>query len=175
MTDLENIINHYMKNIQVAIPCKIEKLSGMYADVKPQIYDKLEFPVIPSVPILYLGNKTKKLKFKSSVGDIVTVFFTQLDLGRFLASGVSGQASSTESFNLTNAFALPFNFHTMKDSEQMAIVDFEIIGNIKVTGTIEATGDITSGGDVKAGLTSLKTHIHSGVTTGGGRSGPPTV
>lgn len=42
--------------------------------------------------------------------------------------------------------------------------------------TINSNGHdvtVTGGGDVKAGSVSLKTHIHSGVQTGGGNSGPP--
>lgn len=43
----------------------------------------------------------------------------------------------------------------------------EVIGNLTVTGTITASGDITGEG------TSLHTHHHSGVTTGGGNTGAP--
>ena len=172
MLDIEKIIELYTKKIQVSIPCRIEKLSGMYADVKPLLFDDLDFPVISSVPILYIGSATKKLKFKSSVGDIVTVFFTQLDLGKFLALGTSGQVNSTESFNLTNAFALPFNLHTKPDSESMATADFEFIGDVDITGnldidgnltvdgTIDATGIIHSDVDVTAGSISLVNHTH---------------
>lgn len=54
-----------------------------------------------------------------------------------------------------------------------------INGNIELGGSItgsngaEYSGDIKTTGDVKAGTASLKTHIHSGVTTGSGDSGPP--
>ena len=44
---------------------------------------------------------------------------------------------------------------------------FKVVGNLQVTGTI-ASGE--GGGD----QVSLQTHTHSGVTTGGGTSGPPT-
>lgn len=39
--------------------------------------------------------------------------------------------------------------------------------NTQVTGPVVASGDVTGEG------TSLHTHVHSGVTTGGGNSGPP--
>lgn len=42
-----------------------------------------------------------------------------------------------------------------------------VTGNLKVSGSIMAVGDVT------AGPVSLLTHAHSGVTTGGGSSGPP--
>ena len=44
----------------------------------------------------------------------------------------------------------------------------EIIGPVTATETIVAQGDVTGDG------TSLHTHHHSGVTTGGGNTGPPT-
>lgn len=158
MTDLEKIIELNMKKIQVSIPCKIESLSGIYANVKPLIYDSLDFPVISSVPILYLGSASKKLKFKSSVGDIVTVFFSQLDLAKFLVSGTTGQVNSTESFNLTNAFALPFHFHSIADGEATATSDFEITGDIKVNGNIEVTGDVVASGISLVNHTHLYSH-----------------
>lgn len=46
-------------------------------------------------------------------------------------------------------------------------------GNISVDGNLTANGDIT-GATVKQGTVELGTHTHSGVTTGGGTSGPPT-
>ena len=172
MTDVEKLIEFYTKKIQVSIPCRIEKLSGMYADVKPLIYDDLDFPVISSVPILYIGGSNGKFKFKSSIGDVVTVFFTQLDLAKFQALGKTGQVNSKESFNLTNAFALPFNLHTKPDSEVIATTDFEFIGDVDITGnvnidgnltvdgTIDATGIIHSDIDVTAAGISLVNHTH---------------
>ncbi|MBO8136808.1 MAG: phage baseplate assembly protein V [Desulfotomaculum sp.] len=52
--------------------------------------------------------------------------------------------------------------------------------NIVTTGQVEITasgitvnGNITATGDVKAGGVSLKTHVHSGVTSGTESTGPP--
>ena len=44
---------------------------------------------------------------------------------------------------------------------------------VDVTGTVDASGRITSSTEVRAGTVNLKTHIHTGVSTGGGVSGPP--
>lgn len=51
-------------------------------------------------------------------------------------------------------------------------------GNIDVSGQMNVTGDVAvtgnlSGGTVKQGTVELGAHLHSGVTTGGGTSGPP--
>ncbi|SHN45948.1 phage baseplate assembly protein V [Chitinophaga sp. CF418] len=40
-------------------------------------------------------------------------------------------------------------------------------------GKITASADIETTGDIKAGTVSLKAHVHSGVVTGPGTSGPP--
>lgn len=48
----------------------------------------------------------------------------------------------------------------------------EIDGDITVTGNVTADGDV-EGTDVKAGIISLLTHKHTGVSTGGGTSGTP--
>ena len=40
------------------------------------------------------------------------------------------------------------------------------------SGSLAVTGDLT-GGTVKQGAVELGTHVHSGVATGGGDTGPP--
>lgn len=189
MTDLEKIISTFMNDIKIALPCEITKLSGMYAEVKPVIFDNVDFPVIPDVPICFFGSSSSNLKFKSSVGDIVTVFFTQMDLGNFLARGKTGQVLSKEKFNLTSAFALPFNIHSKTDSQQLPTLDFEFVGNVKIGGNLEVTGDIKSDGDIEADniqasgdieasgdiktlLVNLGTHVHP--TAAPGPPSPPT-
>lgn len=58
-------------------------------------------------------------------------------------------------------------------------VTIDTNGNIETGGNLDAGGDIDSGGtisaltDVSVGITTLKTHVHTGVTPGGGVSGPP--
>lgn len=46
-------------------------------------------------------------------------------------------------------------------------------GDINVTGDIHVTGSIDATGDIVASTVSLKTHLHSGVTTGGSNTGQP--
>lgn len=52
--------------------------------------------------------------------------------------------------------------------------NIDATGDVTTNGKVIATGDITTSGDVKAGLITLKTHKHIGVTTGAGTSGIPT-
>lgn len=48
-----------------------------------------------------------------------------------------------------------------------------INGTLHVTGKITTDDDVEASGDVKAGAISLATHLHGGVTTGGGQTGGP--
>lgn len=51
----------------------------------------------------------------------------------------------------------------------------ELKGDVVQTdGDITATGSITADGEITSGTIPLTTHKHTGVTTGGGTSGPPT-
>lgn len=46
-------------------------------------------------------------------------------------------------------------------------------GDINVIGDIHVTGDIDATGDIVAGTISLKTHVHSGVSTGSSNTNVP--
>ena len=46
-------------------------------------------------------------------------------------------------------------------------------GSSTMSGSLSVTGSVTASVDVVGGGKSLKTHTHSGVSTGSGSSGPP--
>lgn len=57
---------------------------------------------------------------------------------------------------------------------EVTCTELKVNGKITATGNIETTGTVKGTTDVVAGVgISLKTHVHSGVTTGAGASGPP--
>jgi phage baseplate assembly protein gpV len=53
------------------------------------------------------------------------------------------------------------------------ILALDNAGNVAITGNVTVTGKSTAQGDVIGNGTSLHTHIHSGVTAGGGNTGAP--
>lgn len=60
------------------------------------------------------------------------------------------------------------------DTIRLQAPTIELAGDVVQTdGDITATGFITADGDVVGSGVSLATHTHSGVTTGGGNTGPP--
>lgn len=52
-------------------------------------------------------------------------------------------------------------------------LNFNATGNINFAKDINVTGTVKATVDVTAGTVSVKNHVHSGVQTGGGTSGPP--
>ncbi len=159
MSDLEQVIEMYTKLIYVFLPCEIVKISGDgYIDALPKIsVGGRTLPVIPDIPLIQLGNKNTYIKITPAIGDVVSVFFSQLDFASYLESEDTDvtDVGSQERFNLTNAVALPFNVHKRSDG-MLPVSDIEIKGNIKV---VDSNVTI-SGGDITADGISLKNHVH---------------
>lgn len=79
-----------------------------------------------------------------------------------------------------NMDADDINMNTTNDINMIAVgdiledaVDVNVVADIQHTGDQNSSGTITGTTDVIGGGKSLKTHTHSGITTGGGTSGPP--
>lgn len=51
--------------------------------------------------------------------------------------------------------------------------DLVVKNNLTVSGSVTVSGDVTVSGNVTIGGISFLDHVHSGVTTGSGQSGPP--
>lgn len=77
---------------------------------------------------------------------------------------------STTEAQLRNAAGTTYVALTA-DNKIKLVGPVEATGNMKVTGNLEVTGTVTGG--TATVPTVLGTHTHSGVTTGGGSSGPP--
>jgi len=64
---------------------------------------------------------------------------------------------------------------TSKAKVTVVAPDLEITGDVKITGALEVIGDVDTTGTLKNNTVNVgSSHIHSGVTTGAGVSGPPT-
>ena len=152
MTNDEKIFQELSKRIFNCLPCRIEKINGSnsFADVVPVIFDGIALPVIPSVPILTLGNASGGIKFRFKVGDVLYVSFSQLDWSKYLAVGMSGQVESKTPFALASAVALPIRVFTKNDSVSNASVDIEMFGDVKISGNVEITESVNIGGNINA-------------------------
>ena len=97
----------------------------------------------------------------------------------FFLPGVRSQPNKIASFEnngvrLRNEDGSQFIWLKNDGTAEITVTTLTINGNIVHTGDQDSTGTITATTDVVGGGKSLLTHTHSGVTTGGGTSGPPS-
>lgn len=185
---MEKLITEHLSKIMVTIPCEIVEINSETSlmTVKPLIFDELELPLIVDVPMQYIGTSKKYLKFKFAPGDRIVCLFSQMDLGSYISTGLTGQVNSVEKFNASNCIALPILATTELDKMKVPTVDFEIVGEVKIIGNVEIegnitqkNGNITTTGKIEAEVDvigagiSLPNHLTTGVTSGKDTSGKP--
>jgi hypothetical protein len=138
-------------------------------------------------PYLEFRAGTTAIVVTPVIGDIGLAGVCDRDSSSAETSLAPGPPPSAREFDLADAVYImglalgPAPTHTITATPTGFVVsgNLTIEGNLLLGGTIESaaggaySGNITTSGDVTAGTVSLKTHIHSGVTTGGGDSGPP--
>lgn len=83
---------------------------------------------------------------------------------------INGDTVLNGDLQVNGAIAATGNIHS--DSDVSADGDISAGGNVSAV-NVNASGTVTGTTDVVGGGKSLKNHLHSGVTTGGGNTGPP--
>lgn len=153
---------------------------------------------IAKVPIFFIGAGGFVLSFPVKEGDMGWIKASDRDISLYLQSNAeaapnsqrmhsfsdgvfipdaarkwtvaSGESASAVLQSLDGTVYVAVGSDHVKIKAPTVTVDApttHLTGNLNVDGAIVATGNVTGGGK------SLDTHIHSGVTTGGGNSGPP--
>ena len=121
------------------------------------------------------------------VGDIGFVVVSDRDISTVKATQAQANPGSQRRFSVSDGIycggslnKAPTSWLWLKSDGTLNVADskgntlvssstgWAMKGNLAVTGSISATGDVTGPGNV-----SLDNHIHSGVQTGSGDSGPP--
>lgn len=155
----------------------------------------LSLPVITDVPVQFPAGGGFSLTFPVVKGDECLIVFASRGIDAWHALGGVQQPTAARKHNLSDAFAIvgvrsnprvlsPAPSTTavqLRNDAGTALVEIQPSGHIRaiapagfeVTGNMTVSGTITTPADVIAGTVSLKTHIHSGVQTGGGTSGMP--
>lgn len=191
---IKKIAQETVENIHTAIPAIItsyDAASGL-AVVQPKGKfkkpngDKLDYPSVSGVPVLFPQSKNVTIAFPIKAGDNCLLVFGEQALDYWLY----GKETDTDlKFDLSNAMAIP-NLATTGNSAMQEACDEDAVvlksgetklkvkgdgvyikGNVKVTGKIEATDIIKSDDDVTASGISLTKHIHTG-DSGGSTSSP---
>lgn len=181
-------ISRAIAGIHTCLPGKIEKYDHekQMASVKPLIKkfyldNKTEsLPVIVNVPVIFPRTANFSFTHPIEEGDLVLLLFCERSLEKYLAEGGEQEPGDRRKHDLTDAIAIPglypFSEPSEADNNEDVLIKFhEAELRIKPDGNFYMKGDLIVEGDVVADDVSLKTHIHSGVETGGGVSGPPVV
>lgn len=131
--------------------------------------------VIFNVPYFRLQGGASAVILDPEVGDIGMCAFASRDISAVKTAKDAANPGSFRQYDwadglyfggLLNAVPTQYvRFHAGGIELKAPTVHVE--GNLTVSGSVVADGDVTGDG------TSLHTHVHSGVQTGGGNSGPP--
>jgi hypothetical protein len=175
--------------------------SQQRADIQPLVKERyldekvVDYPPILDVPVIFPSAGGGIITFPVEIGDTMLVIFCERSIDKWVRSNTNNtiDPKDTRKHDLSDAVAIPglYSFQKAKGSDTNDVVikysgssiklkksgDIELIpqGLVKISGDLLVDGDITTTGDVTAdGLTdiSLRTHVHGGVETGGGTSGP---
>lgn len=181
-----------------ALPCIVQSvdLAKMTIEAQPAIQGSMEdeqgnvtvvnYPLLLDVPILFPSAGGFTLTMPIVAGDEVLVVFASRCIDSWWQNGgFNNVPMETRMHDLSDGFAIPGIFSQPKvltgvsaTTAQLRTTDgtvylevtttgVNIVGDLNVTGKINATDEI------KSGLTPLTTHVHTGVTPGGGDTGPP--
>lgn len=172
-----------LSNTHTATVGKVTAVGDKTIDVKPVINrvvegESIELPVFADVPPIFLGGGSSSLSMPIAVDDYALLIFTERCFDRWWAGQDFQRPLELRMHDYSDGFALVGlkpEASALSIPDVMTLVgDVEHTGNLTITGSLNVSGNITvTGGDVVADGVSLKTHVHSGVTTGGGTSGPP--
>lgn len=140
--------------------------------------------IIHDVPYFRVQGGTNAIIMDPKVGDIGICVFASHDLSAVKENKAPSNPGSRRRFSMADALYIggvlngtPENYIRFTSDGEIELKPASkvtVTGDLEVTGQAKVDGDINSDGDILAGTISLKHHTHSGVTTGGGTSGPPT-
>jgi hypothetical protein len=143
--------------------------------------------IVYGLPYLRLQAGTWAVVADPAVGDIGFAVVSDRDISTVKATQAQANPGSQRRYSVSDGIycggilnKAPTSWLWLKsdgtvnmtDSKGNSLVSsstgWAMKGNLAVTGSISATGDVSGPGQV-----SLQNHLHSGVQTGGGQSGPP--
>jgi hypothetical protein len=179
--------------VQVAIQANITDLDT--GAVTPTTIDLLR-----DVPVCYLGGGGMVATFPIQQGDTALVIFASRSISAWWQNGGVQKQTAPRMHSLSDGFAFigprslansipnvsttTAQFRSLDGSTFVEIASGQVVnivapgganitGSLSVNGNVSITGTATATGEVEGNGIKLSTHTHSGVTSGGGTSGPP--
>lgn len=153
------------------------------------------YPLLADVPIVFPGAGGFVITFPLAAGDEVLVVFASRCIDAWWQNGgIDNRPMETRMHDLSDGFAIPgprsqpkkvsgisSTALQIRNDAGTSYIEIGADGKVKIvssaeidyTGNLKVTGNVDVTGYVKSGTVSLSSHVHSGVTTGGGNSGPP--
>lgn len=200
--DLEELYRDMMEShtsgLQTALPAIIDSFSGNTVSCTAAIMGvvrlqdgtakSVALPQFVDVPVVWPGGGGFTLTFPIAKGDECVVVFSSRCIDSWWSKGGVQSPLHSRMHSLSDGFALVgvrsklralTNVNAsnvqLRNDAGTAFLEFTPAGALNITapGGIHLNGQFNSTGDVIAGTVSLKTHVHSGVTSGGGTSGMP--
>lgn len=178
-------------------------LVNMVVSVQPTIQGRIQnpdgtvqwvnLPVLIHVPIVFPSAGGFTITFPIAVNDEVLVVFSSRCIDSWWQSSGVQKPAEMRMHDLSDGFAIPgprsvpravpgisSTALQIRNDAGTSYLEITPSGKInivaptglEVTGNMVVSGSVTAGSVVGGGK-NLATHVHSGVTTGGGTSGPP--
>lgn len=156
------------------------------------------YPVLQNVPIVFPSCGGFTITFPIAANDEILVLFSARCIDSWFQSGGIQKPIDYRMHDLSDGFALPgikslpnvisaisASALQVRNDAGTAYIEIsadgkirlvspseiDITGNLKVTGAISATGEVTAKSATVP--VTLSTHVHTGVTVGGGSTGGP--
>lgn len=179
----EDFVDSILRKVHTTLPGQIEtyneddKIAKVKILVRLRMVDGeiLSIPPIENVPVIFPIVKGFSLEFPLEKGDGVEVRFCEEGLGAFLKGKTEVDGDSFARFALTDAICTPGLWSPKsRPAKPKATIKIDKDGNINFNG--DSKNLVTHeelNGALQTFITALNLHIHSGVTTGPGVSGPP--
>ncbi len=171
---LNSIIDGFMMNLNVSIPCVVDRYEDGRVTVTPvikRVFEESEkrepetLASIPNVPVLYPSGAGFSITFPIEQGDEGVLVFSHRDISGFKEKGEIDEPTTFRKHSAADAVFMPCNISSPAHHTELIISDGNG-GEIKMSnGQIDLNGVLSINGEPYLG------HRHLGVTTGGGTSG----
>lgn len=184
---LKKSFNSFIGNMHTALPGRIESYipAQKKANVKPLIKKKinnlqiLPLPVITNVPVVFPGTNNAVLSFPLNPGDGCLIIFSERSMERFLSSvGEDVEPQDPRRFSLTDAICIPGLFPFPQPGKTGTGTSVELLNDIGFVDIQGSNNFAVLFNQLKTAfdnlLNAFNTHVHGGVTPGGGSTATPT-
>lgn len=171
------------RGIRQALPARVETYdeATRKVSVQPLLLEAYEngagerraeaLPVITNVPLVFPGSGTTRVRWPVRAGDTVLLIFSSASLDRWLVRGGMLDPGDDRNHDINDCYALPGVQSFADASDDGVMIEFTGNGQIHAGGS----SPLATKADIDALRTWCAPHVHTGVTTGGGSSGPPAV